>query len=594
MPYGSDSAAAPPRGAQDRYQLFISYAGADRQVVEPFVAQLEADGFVVFFDQRGVMQPGGLMSQLADALDASDHVIACLTPAYLRGKWPMFELASGAYEDPVGDRGRIIPVWFDHDGVETLNYLRHLTHFDLSRHDPYGRSYGQLRDAIRDRLAHPEPPGDREEVAASVAGALDGPDDPEVTLFRVRRAAQRLARRMYQEVLHADPGGRPFESLADDLLRSGRLGEEAAAALGTLRAFGPDPTGDEPGDQAVRTSLSAVERLHRYLFPEPAGHAVAAGPVRLDPSAPAPARTQVTATAADLAWPLGDEDVVVWDERSGTLRCLRGDDLRWRDTERIDVRRVATSADGRLAIGGWEGRVRYFVAGPGPAAAFDLDGAVGDLRCARAGLIAGSWKHGLVRVGDDGRRVRLAPVQGGVHRIAISRHGDRFAVAQLTGRVVVYDGDRGVAVVPIAEPVADLAYAGTRLVLVTHDAVAGWRLDGRLSEAVPVPGATGLLPVSDRACCLLTVEAADGPALVSVDEEDRHVTELWLRHGERPVSADATGARLVTRRPDGCAYRRDGAEVVLWPGAAAAAVSGDGRRIAVCTGGRVESYRDAP
>jgi hypothetical protein len=598
VPQGSDRPALPRR-PPERFQLFISYSGENRAQIAPFVAQLEEDGFTVFFDHRQGMQPGGLMPQLADTLDASDHVVACLTPSYLRGKWPLYELGYSAHADPNGDRGRIIPVWFDRDGCEPLNYLRHIVHFDLSRHDPYGKAYANLRDAIRERLARPQPTPDRDAVAAAVAEVIAATDDPEVTLFRVRQAGRGLARQLYQDVLDAQPGRRTLEELADDLLRSGSLADEPATALGRLRAFGEQVRADDDVTQeAVEQAVDALGRLYRWMFPDRADPTISEpgaslAPVALDPGVRLPVQERVTRVAAELAWPVGDQEVLVWEGAGGLLRSYLGDEPCWRDDERVDVRRVDTAADGRLAIGGWEGRVRYFVGGPEPAATIEVDGAVGDLRCARGGLVVGSWKHALWRLSDDGSRVWLGPVPGGVHRIAISRHGERFAVVQLTGRVGVYDGNRSVGVVPASAEISDVAYAGTRLVLLTEEAVAGWRLDGSLSAPVPAPGAHRLLPVADRARCLMLSDARD-QVLIGIDEDDRHVPELRLRPGETLLSADATGRRLVTRRGDDCVYRRDGAEVARWPGATAAAISGDGGRIAVCAGDRVVTYRDAP
>ncbi len=588
-----------PHGPDGRYQLFVSYAGSDRDLIKPFVEQLVADGFVVYFDRDRGVGPGALIMQLADELAASDHVVACLTPAYLSGQWPRFELLNVLTQNPAGDDGRIIPVWFDRAEAPP-NYLAHLTQYDLSRHDPFGRSYGQLRDAIRDRLAHPAPPPDHEQVAGILADALERPDDPRVALFKIRLAGQQLAQHAFRDLLEQDPAGRSLESLADELLRSGELPRDPAAALGRLRAFGVQAVGHESGlgsesaQESVGRARTALAELRDWMFPEQVE------PPKPDrrPGDDSTLRTvRVSSVAADAAWPLGD-DLVVWDERDGRLRCLRGNEVLWQDDERMIVRRVATGPGGRLAIGGWAGQVRYFVAGPAPVAAFQLDGTVGDLRCTPEGLLAGSWRHALWRVGDTGVRTSLGPVQGGVHRIAVARNGGRFAVAELTGRVFVYNGDHPVHPVPIAGPVADLAYAGPRLVLLTGEAVAGWRVHGELSAPVEVPGATTLLSVSDRPCCLTVVRrpAGEGTEAVtelrSVDEHDAHVPELTLRPGETLLSADATGRRLLTRRVDGVIYRRDGAELLCRPEATGGTITADGRRLAIHGPGRVELIED--
>jgi hypothetical protein len=600
MPHGSESLEGPPAAhASGRYQLFVSYSGVDRARVEPFVRSLVDDGFVVYYDRRDP-QPGSVIRQLADAIDASAHVVACLTAAYLRSQWPTFELENAAAADPAGDAARVIPVWFDRTGAEVPNYLRHIKYFDLSAPDPFGTAYRELVAAIRQRLANPAPPPDRKGAATIVDAAFGPVDDPAITLVRVRIATQEIVRQIHRRVLPGRPVDGTLDDLIDELNRAEAMPAEAAGPISVLRTFGRDALRDEAERgsvltaEAITPALTALRRLRDSEFPE--RHTE--DPIR--PAAPAHRdlrRLGVIAATARAAWPLGGDEVLVSDERTGALRTVRGDDVRWQDTERVTVRRVVTGPDGRLAVGGWEGAIRYFVTGPEPVAAVTMDGTVGDLRLSRTGLIAGSWKQALWRIGDAGERHVLTAVQGGVHRIAVPDRGDRFAVAELSGRLDFYDGDRPGRPVPAAGPLADIAYAGTRLVLLGDETVAGLRLDGVRGEPVPFPGAVALLPHADRGQCLLVVTERPAGApprtrLLIVDEADRHIPYVTLPPGDELVSADAGGRRLVTRRPGGCAYWRDGTELMVWPAATAAAVSGDGRRIAVCGPGQVELYED--
>jgi hypothetical protein len=554
-----------PHGSGRRYDVFVSYASVDREQVESFVRQLEADNFQVYFDRNDVIELRPLPLQLAEALDASAHVLLCLTPAYMRGPWAGFEAQNAFAADPAGLRGRIVPVWLERADAELPAYLRQLPYFDLSR-DPFG-AYRQLRGALeRARKDPPALPG-AGEIRRWHDEALAGLDDPGLALFLVRRAAKGLVSLIYRDTLGDPDATETFDALAEALLRSGKLPEAAAGDLATLQIFVRDALREEvegtgaATPEKVAPAVPALSRLGEWKF----GERPSFGPEL--PSSDL-SRVAVSRVHARAAWPLADDGIVAWDH-AGRLRTMRGEQVRWQDRERVDIRRVTTAADGRLAIGGWGGAVRSFAGGPEPVAEFRLDGTVGDLRFVRDALIAGSWKRELWRIGDDGERRELVPAQGGVHRIAVPERGDRFAVAELSGRIDFYlaGGDLHGRPQPAIGALADIAYAGRRLVLLTDEAVAGLRVDGARSEPVPLPGAFALRPNGDHEHCLLLIRSGppDRPAatrLLQVDEVDRHMPYLTLPAGDRLLSADATGFRLVTRRADGCAYWRDRTQVM--------------------------------
>lgn len=843
MPYepGKDGALRRNRGP--KYDLFISYASVDRPLVEPFVRQLERDEFAIYFDQNDVVEFRPLPMQLADAMDASSHILLCLTPAYMEGPWATFEAQNSLSADPSGAAKRIVPVWLERSNAQLPPYLRHLPYFDLSEHDPFGVRYRKLANALNRAIEEPPALPDRAENARRWREAFAHPDDQDLTLYLVRRAAQGLTTLIHQDTFgERDAAQDTLDALCDQLFRSGRLRPEMSGPLGTLRAlFSPEALRDEAQRtteatrEAAGTALAALQQLGEQVFPEHAelrqaeqlwdllptdgaerslpgtpyrlwgpmlwrssagplyagrnslsGAAVtvvlasgtpppvaarterapspatsalliptATGVITIDGvdrgsclvlpdldgesveqlvrrSGPLPPRAayevgaalavaliglheghppqahgpmtpgdvmvepggavrllalgaeptagalddlaglrstlarlmtgsdtappaqrdmldrlagarhardalrvlrdavdrtpkadglasvvrrssratggglphdialvDVLPIAARLAWPRGAGEVVVWTGRTGRLRSMLGDEVLWEDAEPIDIRRVEVAKDGRLAVGGWEGAVRYFTAGAAPVAAFRIDGTVGDLRCVVDALIVGSWQRALWRVPDAGGPQELLPVRGGVHRIAVSPRGDRFAIAELSGRIDLHlaSGDRQGAARFAPGPLADLAYAGTRIVLVSGNDVAGLRVDGSFSEPVPLPGAFELRPQGDPGHCLLLARSGGdgGPPVIrlfQVDEQDRHIPYLTLPPGDRLLSADALGRRLITAREGGCAYWRDRNEVMFWPEAGGATVSADGRLVAVCGPDQVHLYED--
>jgi len=582
-----------PHGSDRRYDIFVSYASVDRELVEGFVQLLEADDFKVYFDQN-VIEFRPLPLQLAEALDASAHVLLCLTPAYMSGQWTGYEAQNAVSADPAGLQGRVMPVWLERADAELPHYLRHLPYFDLSR-DHFG-GYQRLKAALKRALTDPPALPDATEIRRWHDEALADIDDPGLALMLIRRAAKGLVSLIHRDTLGDSGPAATLDTMAEDLLRSGKLPEATAGDVAALQIFVRDALREEvegtgtATPEKVAPAVAALRRLGAWKF---GGQTPAWQPPSTDLT-----RVAVSRVDARAAWPLPGDEIVVWD-RTGRLRIMRGDRVRWQDRERVDVRRVTSAVDGRLAIGGWNGALRSFAGGDRPVAEFRLDGTVGDLRFVHDALIAGSWKRELWRIGDDGRRRELVPVQGGVHRIAVPERGDRFAVAELSGRIDFYlaAGDLHGHPQPATGALADVAYAGRRLVLLTDEAVAGLRVDGARSEPVPLPGAFALWPNGDHDHCLLLIRSGPPrrPAatrLLQVDEVDRHLPYLTLPAGDRLLSADATGLRLVTRRADGCAYWRDRTQVMFWPDATAAAIAGDGRRIVVCRDQQVEVYED--
>jgi eukaryotic-like serine/threonine-protein kinase len=299
------------------------------------------------------------------------------------------------------------------------------------------------------------------------------------------------------------------------------------------------------------------------------------------------------------SWPLGNGRMLIWEMGSDTLTILDGQDLVWRDIHPVQVRTVISGDAGRLGVGGWDGAVRYFVDGF-PVAARSLDGAVGDLCFVGDDLVAGSWKRELLRVSDTGRCHELLAVERGVHRIAAAEKGDRFAVASLSGGLAIYTSHRRTDDLPELDFISDVAYAASRLVILTEDALTSMRLDGTFTATEPKPGAYRLLPSSVAGTCMLLTRSPgqDGspPAVQAwlIDEADRHVLHFTLPAGHTLLSHCSVPGRFTVSTSDGCAYWRDGAERHVWPDGLSATLSWDGRSIAVSRPGSVELYEAAP
>ena len=296
-------------------------------------------------------------------------------------------------------------------------------------------------------------------------------------------------------------------------------------------------------------------------------------------------------------WPAGDGQMLLWERGTDTLVVIDGSDVVWRDSRPVTVRRVVCGAGDQLAVGGWDGAVRYFVNGQVVAAA-DLDGTVGDLAFVPAGVVAGSWKDELRLLPKAGEPVELLRVSQGVHRIAAARGADRFAVAGLAGGLATYVGRARDNHLPDLGSATDLAYAGSLLVALVGRTLVYVGMDGSTTRAEERPGALRLLPQQEPGRCLLVAEATDATGATGletwlIDHKGRHEPLAKLPTGYALLAACGLPNRfLLTERDGGCRYWRDGAERRSWPDAYAASFSADGRLITVGSPGLVELYED--
>jgi len=344
-------------------------------------------------------------------------------------------------------------------------------------------------------------------------------------------------------------------------------------------------------------NLSTVNRLYRKekgIVPEQKSVIISSPTDRESPLV----SVSVCPIQSRKAWPLGDGLVLAWEMGTDTLAILDGPDLLWRDTHPVPVRRVTVGDGGQLAVGGWDGAVRYFADGA-LVAALSMDGAVGDLQFVRGGLVVGSWKRDLWRISATGQHEELLAVQRGVHRIAAAENSDRFAVANLSGGLSIYADNRRVTDMPELDSVTDLAYAAARLVILTDDALTSMGLDGSISAAENKPGALRLLSAPIAGSCMLLVETDEhresAPVLEAwlIDEADRHVRHVTFPAGHTLLSTCGVRGRFTLSTPDGgCAYWRDGVEQQHWPDALSATISTDGRLVTVSRPGMVELYED--
>lgn len=113
------AARAGADGTRKRWDVFISYAGEDRDTVaRPLAEALKAKGLYVWFDKFELSLGDRLRRKIDEGLANSRFGVVVLSDSFFRKHWPQLEL-DGLAQREEGGAKVILPVWsqIDRDGV---------------------------------------------------------------------------------------------------------------------------------------------------------------------------------------------------------------------------------------------------------------------------------------------------------------------------------------------------------------------------------------------------------------------------------------------------------------------------------------------
>jgi len=124
----------------EKRTFFISRAGADKRWAELIASVVRDAGHVAIYEDQDFQVGQSIADSMMRASEA-DCTIAVLSRAYLDSEYCLSELNAALFEDPLGRRGRVIPVRVE--AVELPSLVAHLAYLDL---------VGVRDDAARQRL----------------------------------------------------------------------------------------------------------------------------------------------------------------------------------------------------------------------------------------------------------------------------------------------------------------------------------------------------------------------------------------------------------------------------------------------------------
>jgi hypothetical protein len=151
--------------------VFLSYASADRSMVERVARDLRSQGVVVWFDLED-MGPGSWTRQIEEAIAAADFMLIFISSASVRSESVHRELAAAFQRQGKVGGTRIIPVLLErveHDRLPL--YIQGMGYVDLTV--SYRKGIQELLQVLQEAVGpRPEELVDRVKLAREVAAEV--------------------------------------------------------------------------------------------------------------------------------------------------------------------------------------------------------------------------------------------------------------------------------------------------------------------------------------------------------------------------------------------------------------------------------------
>ena len=96
-----------PKGTAD---FFISYTKKDKEWAQWIAWELEKERFFCVLQARDFVPGGDFIQQMNEAIKRSKQVIAVFSPDYFKSRYASAEMNAALALDPVGNKGRLVPV----------------------------------------------------------------------------------------------------------------------------------------------------------------------------------------------------------------------------------------------------------------------------------------------------------------------------------------------------------------------------------------------------------------------------------------------------------------------------------------------------
>jgi hypothetical protein len=125
-------------------KVFLSYAhaDADKEFVSALHERLKRDGIECFFDEESLAPGVNFVLQISEAIDECNYLVMVMSRAYFSARFAPLEWAAVLSEDPMNERGRLVPLLREECDLPAL--IRPLNYIDVSSTERLEQNYPRI------------------------------------------------------------------------------------------------------------------------------------------------------------------------------------------------------------------------------------------------------------------------------------------------------------------------------------------------------------------------------------------------------------------------------------------------------------------
>lgn len=133
-------------------RVFLSYKRADEAFVETLYRRLSDHGIECFFDQESIPIGANFVITLQRAIDECNYLVMVMSPAYFDTKYPAAEWSAMLKDDPLNDRGRVIPLLLK--PCKPPAFISCLNYVDVSSDSKFEQAFPKIRNALSEPVSN--------------------------------------------------------------------------------------------------------------------------------------------------------------------------------------------------------------------------------------------------------------------------------------------------------------------------------------------------------------------------------------------------------------------------------------------------------
>ena len=154
--------------------FFLSFNRADRTIADLVYETVTGEGYSCFYQHQDIPDGANFVQRMTSGLEEAVTMLALFSPAYFQSRYALAELHAAFADDPLNERGSILPLLIkEYDVPKPFNFLALVDCRDLGEADLRTRLLKALAPYSKARVSRADPRIPETNTAAAAQKLLE-------------------------------------------------------------------------------------------------------------------------------------------------------------------------------------------------------------------------------------------------------------------------------------------------------------------------------------------------------------------------------------------------------------------------------------